>query len=40
MTTFKSAALAAVMAIYGATNAGAGELTVYTASEAEDLKMY
>ncbi len=40
MTTFKSAALAAVMAIYGATNAGAGELTVYTASEAEDLKRY
>ena len=40
MMTFKSAALASVMAIYGATGALAGELTVYTASEAEDLKKY
>ena len=40
MMTFKSAALASVMAIYGATNALAGELTVYTAVEAEDLKKY
>jgi len=40
MMTFKSAALASVMAIYGATGALAGELTVYTASEAEDLKKH
>ena len=40
MMKFKSVALASVMAIYGATGALAGELTVYTASEAEDLKKY
>jgi len=40
MKSFKSIALASVMAISAAAGAMAAELTVYTAVEAEDLKRY